>query len=78
MAAGTLPQIGTEYGPCSDEACGHRDCAQGRVDLERDCEHCGEPISLRLYYVDRREAGGIWVHATCEDAAVNPDTPPYR
>jgi hypothetical protein len=76
MAAGALPDIGTEYGPCTDAGCGHRDCAQGRVDLERTCGHCGEAIALRLFY--KIPETGDWVHATCEEAAVNPDKPPYR
>ena len=83
MAAGALPDIGTEYGPCPHTkvngewvACGHTDCAQGRIDLERVCAHCGEAIALRLFYKIPRT--GDWVHATCEEAAVNPDTPPYR
>jgi hypothetical protein len=49
---------------------------QGKIDPERTCAHCGDPIARRRFY--RIPEIGEWVHATCEDAAVDPNRPPYR
>ncbi len=42
MAAGRLPEPGTEYGPCL--GCRHTDCAATRAMAETVCTYCGESI----------------------------------
>lgn len=78
MAAATLPAPGTEYGPCDDEDCGHRDCTTTRWHRDSVCHWCGDPIGYetRYYRTDafptmRDSAGRRFslVHARCEEEA---------
>ncbi len=63
MAAGTLPEPGTEYGPCA-EPCKHTDCAATREMVTATCRFCLEPIGYdRRFY--REGNGSGLVHASC-------------
>lgn len=52
MAAGKLPEPGSEYGPCTDP-CEHLDCAETRRMAETVCELCGKPIGYGARLYDR-------------------------
>jgi hypothetical protein len=66
MAAGYLPEPGSEWGPCVDP-CSHSDCALTRADAQRSCRICAESIGYdRGYYREgNRDTGWILVHAVC-------------
>ena len=72
MAAGTLPEPGTEYGPCA-EPCKHTDCAATRRTAESACRYCGDPIGYeRRYYLalGANAQTGPWEHASCVEAGL--------
>ena len=65
MGWGTLPEVGTEYGPCV-ETCEHRDCAATRADAASVCHYCGDPIGYDTkYYTEGEAAAKRLVHAVC-------------
>lgn len=71
MAAGTLPAIGTKYGPCK-EPCEHRDCAMTRKMAAMTCHHCDKVIGYEtLFYEDGQDL----VHALCEETAIERERP---
>ncbi len=50
MAAGMLPEPGSEYGPCKKE-CQHTDCALTRKMAATVCTYCSKEIGYgRLFY----------------------------
>jgi hypothetical protein len=60
MAAGTLSEPGTQFGPCA-EACHHSDCASTRLIAESICRVCDKAIGFdRRFYNDNG-----YVHASC-------------
>lgn len=76
MAAGRLPEPGSEYGPCEHD-CEHLDCAETMRQAASICWRCEKPIGFqRRYYrmQDGTEAGAVGesylVHAGCEEAAI--------
>jgi hypothetical protein len=65
MAAGYLPEPGTQYGPCAD-ACAHTDCARTRQQAGMTCPTCGEQIGYeRGFY--QRDNWQVLVHAACAE-----------
>lgn len=65
MAATTLPQPGTEYGPCP-EPCDHIDCKQTREIANSICTLCKKPIGYNTrFYVDPDIEEKSYVHALC-------------
>lgn len=73
MAAGTLPKPGSEYGPCVDENCGHRDCDSTRKMLDAKCKYCHEAIGCerRFYILPTEQTGQVeLVHASCHEDAI--------
>lgn len=78
MAAGILPpETGSEFSPCLK--CEHVDCAAVRVTAGSICRHCDKPIGWetrfykddnRLYRTGEVAAGAEWVHALCEELAI--------
>jgi len=62
MASEMLSEPGSEYGPCLDENCGHRDCILTRQMSESICPEYGRRIGYdeRFY---RSENG--YVQALC-------------
>ena len=74
MAAGVLPEPGTEYGPCV-EPCQHIDCAGTRADAASPCQECGQPIGYgrRFYAVGDAKPGQrrTLSHATCLEATID-------
>jgi hypothetical protein len=73
MAAGTLHEPGTAFGPCT-EACQHTDCAATRDMAASVCRFCGTAIGYgRRFYDDQGELS----HASClEDSVVAPPPAP--
>lgn len=76
MAAGTLPQPGTKYGPCFDP-CQHLDCAETRRMAALRCRICKEPIGYDddTYHSRFYQEGGygepiVLVHADCREREV--------
>jgi hypothetical protein len=70
MAAATLPEPGTKFGPCI--TCQHRDCAETRAMAAHPCRLCGQPIGYNTrFYQDPTSADPhVLVHARClEDEA---------
>ena len=69
MAQGYLPAIGSEYGPCEDETCGHTDCGIDRVHLEKVCRYCNETIGAETGFFqdvpDDKPAWSALVHSLC-------------
>jgi hypothetical protein len=65
MAAGTLPTLGSTYGPC-EEVCQHTDCAATRTQAASLCTDCGEPIGYdrRFYQADDWKR---LIHAACAE-----------
>lgn len=61
MAAGILPEPGTDYGPCEGE-CSHRDCKETKEMAKKECPECGEKIG---YGVRFYEKDGKLYHASC-------------
>lgn len=70
MAQGFLAAIGSEHGPCEDEACGHAYCASGRESLEKVCRHCNEIIGADTGFFqdvpDGKPAWSALVHSLCK------------
>lgn len=62
MAAGTLPQPGSKYGPCLAD-CSHVDCAETRSMAASPCRICGKPIGYETRFYDGHERG--LTHAIC-------------
>ncbi len=75
MAAGTLPAIGTKYGPCKSD-CVHRDCMSTKAMAKALCIRCGEPIGYGVRFYEDRETmpslgcATALVHALCEERAI--------
>lgn len=65
MAAGILPEPGSEYGPCL-QLCEHSDCRLTRSMAESACEICGLEIgyNTRFYKTDKLN---VFVHAICRE-----------
>ena len=63
-AAMPIGSPGSKYGPCVDEACGHRDCRFSRMQAAVVCPHCREAIgySRQFYTVD---SPSQLAHASC-------------
>ena len=74
MAAGYLPTVGDENGPCADTDCEHDECDFVRTSRATLCKHCNEPIESRPFYNIPPEDGPTWngdlVHAVCAEEAV--------
>lgn len=73
MAAGRFPQPGSQYGPCADEGCGHKDCNETRKMALMRCKYCGKVIGYdRRFYILRTEkpGEGELVHALCHEDAI--------
>jgi len=70
MAAGILPEPGSDFGPCAT-ACAHTDCAVTRRTAEEACRYCGKPIGygVRIYRDGIGHAHAICVEATLESGA---------
>lgn len=70
MAAGMMPpETGSEFSPCVK--CEHRDCAATRVTAASICRHCDKPIGWDVrFYKDDEAAGSEWMHALCEELAI--------
>jgi len=69
MAAGYLPEIGSENGPCKDE-CEHTDCVETKRMLLMVCRWCDLAIGYRGFYNDTLEgepALSRMVHAVCHE-----------
>jgi hypothetical protein len=66
MAAGRLPEPGTEFGPCI-EPCKHRDCLASRQMAEAICPECKKPIGYGVGFYKRHGGEGELVHAACEE-----------
>lgn len=70
MAAGRLPEPGTQFGPCADP-CAHIDCGVTRADAAQDCPLCHKPIGYEVrFYMDeesrqRPDGHRMLVHARC-------------
>lgn len=65
MAAGRLPTPGTQYGPCDDSACGHRDCEATRNDAHALCRLCLAEIGYEVRMYADPENPKALVHADC-------------
>lgn len=51
MAAISLPEPGSEYGPCDRDAdCQHIDCVATRDAAAEACQICGKPIGYNTRY----------------------------
>ncbi len=74
MAAGRLPQPGSEFGPCAVEKCGHIDCNQTRDMAMTRCKYCGKVIGYdRRFYafpIAGKPGEGELTHALCYEDAV--------
>jgi len=55
MAAGSLPAIGTEYGPCEGVCC-HSDCMETRRMAESRCSICNEKIGYETSFYEVKMA----------------------
>jgi hypothetical protein len=80
MAAGRLPEPGTEFGPCIDPACGHIDCAQTRQMAENLCKYCLKPVGYetRFYLIADMvddQPTKTTVHAYCHEEAIEAESP---
>ena len=63
MAAGRLPEPGTEHGPCA-EICKHLDCAESKRQAESACRICEKPIGYeRGFYQENNWT--VFVHSSC-------------
>lgn len=72
MAAGVLPNPGTELGPCVGR-CRHKDCAQTRRDAVTPCRFCAVPVGYEHSFYRSRLTGEL-AHAAClEDATERND-----
>ena len=60
MAAITMAEPGSKYGPCL-KSCEHRDCAAARAEACRECSECGAPIGFETRYY----GGDKPIHAVC-------------
>ena len=70
MAGSMLAPVGTEFGPCEDEPCGHVDCEATRAMAGSTCRLCSEPIGFdRGFYTDPEEPDAL-VHAVCLEESV--------
>lgn len=76
MAAGSLPEPGTQYGPCVP-TCKHIDCAATRATAGAPCRLCNEVIGYeRAFYHERAESKSVveardsFVHAVCAETEV--------
>lgn len=68
MASAYIPAPGTKYGPCVNEACGHRDCESSRRDASKVCVICGDPIGYdRHCYMSGDDTPS---HAVCLEEKV--------
>ena len=63
MAAISLPLPGSEYGPCEDESCGHRDCEATRKMAAQPCDICGQSMGTRMFFANTTWT--VYEHATC-------------
>jgi hypothetical protein len=64
MAAASLSEPGTEYGPCAEQ-CEHRDCAESRKMAATTCKRCGQSIGYRrAFYIEYGVPDGL-EHAVC-------------
>jgi len=73
MAAGYLPETGSEFGPCAD-ACEHSDCAQTKRMLLTVCRWCDLAIGYRAFYNDTPDGEPAWsrmVHAVCHEETLD-------
>lgn len=66
MAAGRLPEVGTEYGPCEGE-CKHLDCAETRRMAASVCRYCDGQIGYETRYYSEAESPKSYVHARCAE-----------
>lgn len=63
MAPGILHPIGSEYGPCLDTNCDHKDCQQTRKMADVLCSYCTKRIGYeRGFYMIE---DNILVHSSC-------------
>lgn len=62
MAASTIANPGTAYGPCQPD-CAHTDCAQLRTIATTSCPLCGHPIGYDRPFYNEADLG--FVHALC-------------
>lgn len=65
---------GHEVGPCVNESCGHRDCADTRRQAAQACVHCGKPIGygVPMYMLPDDKLA----HADCEMKAAEKEVRP--
>lgn len=76
MAAGTLSAPGTEYGPCTDEDCGHTtQCDMTRRMAKVECRYCETPIGYdRRFFNETTDADPLWsvlTHELCVYEAID-------
>ena len=68
MAASTLSEPGSQYGPCERD-CGHVDCAAVRKMAGAICRICNVPIGYGIRFYSEGsthpEGGDVLVHAVC-------------
>lgn len=61
MATWSIPEPGTEYGPCED-GCAHRDCEESRTMAAIPCRICRAPIDYQTPFFTQDDTP---VHAMC-------------
>ena len=57
--------------PCTDEQCGHTDCAAARDAVVWPCTICGRPIGYNTRYYGRQSEG--MQHALCLELQIERD-----
>ncbi len=68
MAASSLPEPGSELGPCLP-SCKHVDCAATRAMAADRCPYCRQPIGYGRRFYELPGSSAL-AHASCHEAAI--------
>lgn len=67
MGWSTLPEPGSEHGPCK-EACHHVDCKATREMSDKPCGYCNKPIGYNTnFYQLELDGEQCFAHARCAE-----------
>ena len=67
MAPGRIQTLGTGYGPCHFEGCGHVDCIETREIARSICRYCDQSIGYERGFF---KSGNGYVHSFCHIDAI--------